>query len=324
MSDISFSSGDESIAKIINDENDKKIIIHILNYLDPTRIPILFSYKSKMKEFTYSYNVKYPNSFSIASKMDYKRLQERPLSCESSVTADILSYMLGKKVTEYEVFDKIDKSFFNKLPFTFESKLFWWNPNVWFVWYIDYYGKKADIKPTQRDMTGYWVYEKPIAKVYNEYSLQTKIITWENHSRDFNENDHLTLLLKELYHGNMVQLWGDWCTREEYDDGEIDKWEITQEKVDAWISATNYCTTTLEDRKMEWYYIEDFKVKKHIGLVWEHAFYLLWYEGWVENPTKIIVWDSDTGYHLYDFVEWMRKWEQMNYKSIIIYKNNWQ
>jgi hypothetical protein len=40
------------------------------------------------------------------------------------------------------------------------------------------------------------------------------------------------------------------------------------------------------------------------------------------SPTHIRVWDTDTGYHLYPVVEWMRKWEAMDYRSIIISKKD--
>lgn len=320
MNEITFSSQDDNGLQIIDNKEEKKVFLRIHKYLDGIKFPLSISYKGKTKDFTYSYKVQYPLSLDISKKMKFKRLQDRPLSCESSVTADILSYLLTEDISEYDVYELIDKTFVNTLPFMFENKRFWGNPNVWFVGYIDYYGKKSDIKPTQRDMTGYWVYEKPIQKVYTEYGFETKILTWENYTAEFTPENHLTYLLKELHHWNMVQLWWDWCTIEEYDDGIIDKWEVTQKKVDTWIYAKNYCTTTKEDRTMEWYYIEDFQLKKHVWLVWEHAFYLLGYEWWVNTPSKIIVWDSDTGYHKYDTVEWMRKWKQMDYKSIVIFK----
>jgi hypothetical protein len=43
--------------------------------------------------------------------------------------------------------------------------------------------------------------------------------------------------------------------------------QINQEKVNQKIYAKNYCPTTLNDRKVEWYYIEDYKIKKHTGLI---------------------------------------------------------
>ena len=50
------------------------------------------------------------------------------------------------------------------------------------------------------------------------------------------------------------------------------------------------------------------------------CFYLLGYNGTINNPTHIRVWDTDTGYHEYPTHEWMRKWELMKYKSLIIWK----
>lgn len=320
LNDLYISTWDSNLAEIINDEKNKKIYLNINDTINKNDISLQVSLKWNNYKLNYKYIPKFKPNLDISKNIKLKRIQKRPLSCELSVTADILSHLTSKVVSEDDVFEKIDKTYLDTLPYIIDNKLYWGNPNKGFVWYIDYYWSKSWIKPTQRDMTWYGIYEKPISEVYKSYWFDLEIITKENYKEDFNEKKHLSYLLKNLERWNMVQLWADWCTREEYDDGKINKYEITQEKVDNKIYAKNYCNTTLKDRKIEWNYIENFEEKKHIWLIWEHAFYLLWYNWGVENPTKIIVWDSDTGYHRYDTEEWLRKWELMDFKSIVIKK----
>lgn len=318
---IKVSTTDSNLSEIVDDKNRKKIYLSIKDTINPNDIKLVFNFSWKVLNYTYNYIPKFKKNFDISSKIKYKRIQEKPLSCELSVTADILTYLTWKKVSEEDVLTKIENKYLNVLPYQFDWKMYWGNPNLWFVWFMDYYWEKSSVKPTQRDMTWYWVYEKPISKVYEAYWFSGEIISKDNYTKDFDRKKHLSYLLKNLERWNMIQLWADWCTREEFDDWTISKYDISQEKVDNKVYAKNYCTTTLEDRKIDWYYLEDFKEKKVSWLIWEHAFYLLWYEWWVENPTKIIVWDSDTWYHKYDTEEWMRKWSLMDYKSIIIKKN---
>jgi hypothetical protein len=52
----------------------------------------------------------------------------------------------------------------------------------------------------------------------------------------------------------------------------------------------------------------------------EHAFILLGYIGSLEKPSHIIVFDTDTGRHIYPYSEWMRKWALMEYRSLLIPK----
>lgn len=320
IDNLEISTKNPEIAKVINDEINKKYFLNIIDIFNENDIEIDIKYNWKSYIHNYRYTPIYLQNFDISNNVKIKRLQKKPLSCELSVAADILTYLKKKNINENEVLKNINKTNLNQLPYIYNDKVFWGNPNLWFVGYIDYYGDKNDIKPSQRDMTWYWVYEKPMALVYEKYWLTYDIITWENHSNKFSAKNHLTYLLKNLVKWNMVQLWWDWCTKDKYDDWTIDKIEMSQEKADKKIYAKNFCVSTLDDRKFDWYYIEDFKIKKHTWLIWEHAFYLLWYEWWVNNPTKIIVWDSDTGKHIYDIEEWMRKWSLMDYKSIVINK----
>jgi hypothetical protein len=242
--------------------------------------------------------------FDISSKMKYKTKQNTPLSCEVSATGDILSYLIWKKVEEKDVLSFLDKSdFYNKIAIEKKWKIYWWNPDVWFVWYIDELSNW--IKATQWTLTWYWVSEYPISKVIKKYWFETKIISEKNYKENFWEKEHLSLILETLEKWNMVQLWWDICTDPKYY-----SWKET------------FCKSWWNnDRKLEWNYIDkEWKEHKYVWLNWEHAFYLLWYKWNIKNPTHIIVWDTYSWKHTYITSEWLRKWEKMSYKSVIVYK----
>ena len=231
-----------------------------------------------------------------------KSIQKRALSCEISVASDILARHTGRRISEDYLVRKIEKSEYRKLPKIVDGKTVWGNPNEGFVWHIDRLNTWE--KASQWNMTGYWVLEKPIQKLYESFGLKTKIITEKSHRPSFDENNHLTVLLENIEKWNSVQLWWDYCTRPEYED--------TEEK--------NTCKTLNNDRTLEWYYRDqNNNLKKHRWLAWEHAFFLLGYTWTRYNPQEIIVWDSQTGKHSYKKAEWMRKWKMMQYRSIIIY-----
>jgi hypothetical protein len=154
-------------------------------------------------------------------------------------------------------------------------------------------------------MTWYWVLEKPIANIFKDFGLETKIITNKDYNENYNKYDHLTEILQSINNWNMVQLWWDYCTNPLYED----------------TANKNKCINFSRDRTIEWYYNEDWKLIKHEWLIWEHAFYLLWYKWWVENPSDIIVWDTQTGKHTFPIKEWLRKWDLMQNRSIIISNN---
>jgi len=243
----------------------------------------------------------------ISKKLIYKRIQNKNLSCEISATADILSYLLNRNITEDILLTKLSKSQYNKLPTTINWKKYWWNPNAGYVWYIDKLENWADAR--QRLMTGYWVLEKPIKKIIDSYWLKSKIINKFNYNHKFSKKQHLKLILNELEKWNMIQMWWDICTNPKFYNWKEHKcfhnWEYSWN----------------QDRKLIWYYKDkNWKEKKYVGLNWEHAFYLLWYKWDIENPTHIIVWDTYTWKHIYTTAEWMRKWQKMQYRSIIIYK----
>jgi len=244
----------------------------------------------------------------ISSKMKYKNIQKRSLSCEISATADILSYLTAREIKEDYLLKALPKSKYGKLPFYVKGQKYWWNPNAGFVWYID---KTPNwTKASQRKMTGYWVLEKPIEKIANKYWFKTKIITQFDYSPNFTNKEHLSKILEELNKWNMVQLWWDICTNP---------------KFYSWKEHScfyNWKPSWNSKRKISWNYInKDWKIVKYVWLNWEHAFYLLGYKWNINNPTHIIVWDTYTWKHTYKTEEWMRKWKKMQYRSIIIYSN---
>ncbi len=276
-------------------------------------------YKDRCIEIPYNVNyIKDSLNFNVVTDMLENRIQKRPLSCESSATSDIVYFFTGEPVDEYDIYDKLDKDMGDTEAKDMGDWKAWWNPNKWFVGHVDYYWKDKSIRPSQREYTWYGVYEKPIAKVYNQYWLETNILNIDDHHETFWPQEHLDFILKSLQKWQMVQLWWDRCTDPSEEDWTIPKNEFNEEKSNQWYSWKNDCKSIYRNRALEWYYQEDWKRKKHIWLSWEHAFYLLWYDWEIDNPTKIIVWDTNTWYHKYSKKEWMRKWEKMDYRSIIV------
>lgn len=277
----------------------------------------------KKLSLPYSYTLpeKNPLDYDIFSDMFDLHLQERSLSCEIAATRDILSTLLGKDISEDTLLKILPKSsFYNKLPETPWIYALWGNPEEWFVGLID---DTTTTLAKQKLMTGYGVYEAPIQKVVTAYGLKSSILNKKMHHDTFWAQEQLTLLLTELEKGNMVQLWGDWCTHPLYDDGILpSKKDITLEQARQKISAKNGCYNWNSERELIWnYYDTQGNLMQHIGLDGEHAFILLGWKGDKENPTHIRVWDTDTGYHMYPTGEWMRKWEKMDYRSLIIQEN---
>lgn len=289
--------------------SNENTIIRCNYYLNKCYIDILSLEDSNWKLEVYvdnklytslDYQINYsPSEYDISSLMTIKRLQERSLSCESSATADILTYLENKNITEYDVSSQIQWEYYNKYKEYKDWKVIWWDPNEWFVWFI---WKQSNWENARQSWgTWYWVYEKPIKKVFENY--------WDNVIIDNNENkeDLLKRLLKEVSLWNMVQLWGDWCTTPSED-----IWKTKDKK--------NYCIywEQIEKRIKTWYTTE-WKLIKWLN--WEHAFYLFWYEGEnLNNISKVIVWDTYTWYQKYSYNEWMRKWNLLENRHLIILK----
>jgi len=263
---------------------------------------------NKKNYFYYTKNAYFSEEIDISNKIKQKHIQEMSLSCEISATADILSFLMSKKIDEKELLKKLSKSQYNKLPVYQKWKKYWWNPNEGFIWYID---KLPNwIKASQRKMTGYWVLEKPIQKIFNNYWFKTLVINKNDYYKNFSEKEHLTLILQNLKIWNMVQLWWDICTNPKYYSGKEHKCFYNWEK------------TWNKERKISWNYKnKNWNIIEYNGLNWEHAFYLLWFKWNINNPSHIIVWDTYTWKHTYITSEWMRKWWKMQYRSIIVYAN---
>ncbi|MDD5213732.1 MAG: C39 family peptidase [Candidatus Gracilibacteria bacterium] len=254
---------------------------------------------------------KFNDNLDISDEFTYKRLQKYNLSCEISAAADIISTLKSKKIEEDELIDKLPKSsFYDKKPISFNGQRLWGNPNDGFV------GKISNAM--QNDYTGYGVLEKPIASLYNNYGLETKIINKYSYNSGYKQTEHLRELLIELNKGNFVQLWGDYTTNPDEEDGT--KKLVKQDDVDKGISGINYSKNWAKNRNISWNFMRDSKLYEYVGLSGEHAFYLLGYEGELENPSKIIVWDTLTGKHKYSQKEWLRKWNLMQNRSLIIYR----
>lgn len=278
----------------------------------------------KSVEIPLSYSNNSPSSleinsdfFSIRDSMYSLDLQQRDLSCESAATSDIISTILGKDISEDEIVGLLPKSiYYNKLPTAYsEWGREWGDPNQGFVGYIDSIG---GVRASQATYTGYGVYEYPIAQVYKQYGLESHILNISSHTDVFSPQKHLSLILESLKKGYMIQLWGDWCTQES-EDGELASSSFTQELSDAGKNAKNTCSSEERFRRLSWHYKDvEGKYQLHSWLSGQHAFILLWFQGSVENPTHIQVWDTDTGVHLYPTQEWMRKWAAMDYRSLII------
>jgi hypothetical protein len=259
----------------------------------------------------YSFKIKkFADNLDISYKFKYKSIQKYDLSCEISAASDIMSAILWKKIEEDELIEKMDKSsFYWKKPIAYKWQRLWWDPNDWFVWKID--------NAHQNDYTWYWVLEKPILKLYYKYSIMRKAITNSNYTNSYKQNEHLRELFMELHKWNFVQLWWDYLTNPAEEDWKSSK-KITVEQANMWLNGKNYAKTWNKDRRIYWNYMKDAKLYEHVWLNWEHAFYLLGYEWSIENPSKVIVWDTQTGKHKYSLKEWMRKWNLMQNRSLII------
>lgn len=111
-------------------------------------------------------------------------------------------------------------------------------------------------------------------------------------------------------------LWADWCTDPRYEDGIVSR-DRTQIMRAFPLAAKNTCSRLNLDRRFTWQTMEGKIVEALDG---DHVFVLLGYIGKKENPSHIIVWDTDTGRHIYPLREWMRKWSLMDNRSLIITK----
>lgn len=300
-------------------ENNKKVFFHINTPNSQEIWEIIIKNKNKKIAIAYKTDIQTPEKdLDISKNMIQKHIQNMPLSCEISAAADIISHLKWKNTPEKDLLVILDKSSFNKPHEKKDNMIVWGNPEEWFVGNIDYYGKNK-VKPYQRLMTGYGVYEKPIVKVFQKYGLHAQSFNKNDFTQTFTQKQLLEKTLRRLNNGSMIQYWWDYCTDPDFEDGILDTKELIIEQTKQWYNSKNACSTFGRDRRMTWYYKDsDGSYKKHIGFSGEHVFYLLWYIGTPENPESIIVWDTATGKHTYPIKEWMRKWSMLDYRTIIV------
>lgn len=235
-------------------------------------------------------------------------LQKYRLSCEIAAMKSVF-WALGYPRTEDEIIHTLPHH--NK-PMD-KSTGIWWDPDTEFVWL---YGG------SQSEKTGYGIYEWALAKYFHdelgksEPKLETEAWNARTRPTDYTDKKHLTHLLSALDTWKHVILWADWCTAPEYEDGLIKKDKNILRDIFP-ISAKNTC------KNYKWYRYFDWKTKtgkKVVALAGDHVFVLLGYIGKADSPTHIIVWDTDTGRHIYPTGEWMRKWSMMQYRSLTVSK----
>ncbi|MBF0913746.1 hypothetical protein HXK64_02170, partial [Candidatus Gracilibacteria bacterium] len=119
----------------------------------------------------------------------------------------------------------------------------------------------------------------------------------------------------ELNNGNFIQIRGDYCTDQKYEDGTMDR-KITTEESKNGLAQKNFCYSFNQERRVTWHTDDG---KEIYAPKQSHNFILLGYIGNIENPEKIIIWDTQTGRHIYPTAEWMRKWELNDARAIIVY-----
>ena len=225
-------------------------------------------------------------------------LQKYSLSCEISAVRTVLSRW-NIDMSEEEIFWNIPH--FSDV----YSGWIWWDPDKEFVWYIT---------GGQMKKTGYGVYPRAL------FTSIENIASWEIYdegklsSNMTSENVFLTYLLRKIETWSSVILWWDWCTEKQYEDGILEK---NHKKIMRFfpLAGKNSCTRNMEERNMKW------TTPAWKDIYWvsgEHTFILLWYIGMIENPSHIIVWDTDTGRHIYPREEWLRKWEFLWYRSLVM------
>jgi hypothetical protein len=182
----------------------------------------------------------------------------------------------------------------------------WWDPDIEFVGY--YTGGQAK-------QTGYGIYEAPLALYAQTHSLDTRIINQLLYTGWSTPANHLWELLSTLDDPDShVILWGDWCTDPDSEDGFFSKWGKSILRSFP-LPARNRCWRDASERRIRW---QTPSGKQFVWLSGEHAYVLLGYIGKIKNPTHIIVWDTYTGRHVYPYAEWIRKWAEMQYRSLII------
>ncbi|MBP9812791.1 hypothetical protein KBC86_05385 [Candidatus Gracilibacteria bacterium] len=227
-------------------------------------------------------------------------LQKYLLSCEIAALRIIVEAVSGKFLTEEIIISEIPH--FRE---AYKDGV-WGDPEMEFV---------GSYTGSQAKRTGYGIYGMPLSRFLdrkgydNEYrnTLMSSGATGE---------DELEYALDSLEKGNHILFWADWCTTPEFDDGIVDKIDMYIVRHFG-ISSRNECERTASQRAFSWKTPTNEIVNAISG---EHAFLLLGYVGKKENPSHIIVWDTDTGKHYYPILEWMRKWSLLDYRMLVVKK----
>lgn len=237
-------------------------------------------------------------TFDISSKFQFV-IQKYKLSCEIAATQMTIKSLTNINISEDDIFRSL-----RVMPEPLSSEGIWWDPDVGFV---------GSITGSQYLKTGYGIYEKPIAKYLTSLGFVTETGNMMD-GQNIIPRKRLIKLFDAIESDKRVILWWDWCTTSSSDDGIV-------KKVDTYIvnnlpiSAINPCGRSHEDRILSW---KTPSGKEIQWLSWEHAFLLLWYLGKKDSPTHVVVWDTYTGRHVYPYLEWMRKWWTMQYRSLIV------
>lgn len=225
-------------------------------------------------------------------------LQKYKLSCEIAALRMIIEALSGKYVTEETLMREIPH-----YPGPYSNGI-WWDPEKEFVW--SYTGAQANA-------TGYGVYGMPLARFLDRkwYDNEYRNFHMEQW---FQARDELSYALDSLEKWDHILLWADWCTTPEFDDGIVEKIDLYIVR-NFKISWRNECERDASNRKLTWTTPDNIVIT---GLSWEHAFLLLGYVGEKNNPSHVIVWDTDTGKHYYPVHEWMRKWNLLEYRMLVV------
>ncbi len=225
-------------------------------------------------------------------------LQKYALSCEIAALSIILQW-LGSSRTEDDIIANIRMS-----PAAYSGGI-WWDPDREFV---------GSITWSQRRATWYGVYAQPLIDVIGDDFFTESFSLSGVLDIDVLAQEKLSFYLWQLRSWAHVLLWGDWCTRSEDEDGILSNKKSQIVKLFP-VAGKNECERLSENRIMKWTTPDERKIS---GLSWEHAFVLLGYVGKEQSPTHIIVWDTDTGRHIYPIDEWMRKWALLEYRALLI------
>ncbi|GAB0175039.1 MAG: hypothetical protein HHAS10_09180 [Candidatus Altimarinota bacterium] len=229
-------------------------------------------------------------------------LQKYLLSCEIAALRMVVEVLSSKYISEEDIMREIPQFV---APY---KNGIWGDPEKEFV---------GSYTGSQKIATGYGVYGLPLSRFldrrgYNNQYSHTLM------SSGITGDIQLSGALDALKKGDHIIFWGDWCTTPAFDDGVVDKIDMYVFR-NFTISGRNECERASAERVMTWKTKEGTSVS---GISGEHAFLLLGYVGSKENPTHIIVWDTDTGKHIYPILEWMRKWSTLDYRMLIVENNS--